>query len=62
MPPTPEGRMSSAGDKLVHEFSADDFCSQTVEVLGYENAPRRASYLCFFINLSIVKSKVGKKR
>lgn len=25
MPPTPEGRMSTAGDKLMRKFSADDF-------------------------------------
>lgn len=34
MPPTPEGRMSAAGDGLLHEFCVDDFYLQKVEALG----------------------------
>lgn len=34
MTPTPEGRMRVAGDEHMHEFSANDFYFQKVEVLG----------------------------
>lgn len=46
MTPAPEGRMRFAGDELMHEFSADDFYLQKVEVLGRYLTPCNIAGVC----------------